>query len=846
MREPLLLPLVAVATGIIAGRTLDFPIRDAASAAIALALLGCVRVSPQLRSSKMIRQASVNLAFFFSGAFLFAVHQPTRVPLIDAGSKEMILAEGCVVEPTVFSNDRAQFLLELEPGARAQVQVPKYAEEENPPRLRYGQRVEIAARFRPPHNFQNPGAFDYAAYLAHRDTYWSALVPAKGFVRELSGECGSRWRAWVFALRTAALDRIEALYPHDDYASAMLQAVLIGETANMERVWTEDFRRSGTYHALVISGIHVSVLAGVLLALLRWTPLSKNSALATTAASAWLYALVSGFTAPVVRAAAAFTLYLVARIFFRQVRPLNLLAAIALVYLAWDPQQLFEASFQLSFLSLAAIAAFAAPMLERTTGPLASGARDINNLGLDPYIEPRAAQFRVELRLAAETLSLWARIPQQIAAAIFALGARAVLFGVELMTLSLSVQVGLALPMAEYFHRVSFTGISANLLIVPLMNAVIPLGFLAVLSGWLWVASIVSTLLRWSAAIARWHAVREPAWRVPDPPMLLAVAFVATIVLGAILIRRSRARWPVIAAIVFLLSLLIASPWSPAIAPGELELTAIDVGQGDSLFLAFPKGATMLIDGGGRLEYGPIKRRSNLEIGEDIVSSYLWTRGLRHIDVIVATHAHQDHVGGLYALMENFHPEELWVGANPPRDLMSQAERKGVRVLERRASDPFEFSGATLQVIAPLRDYISTKPGNDDSLVLRATYGSRSFLLTGDLERSEEFRLLEPGHAPLIADVLKIGHHGSRTSTSEEFLRAVSPSIAMISTGYENSFGHPHPDVVHRLEAAHVTILRTDIQGLSTVRTDGKRLIYKIQQWEPSLQRWANATHLIH
>src|SRR6187399_2692527 len=304
MREPLLLPLIAVAIGIITGKVLNFQTRDALWPAIALALIACVPVS------RWLRRTALAFALIFAGAFLYAVHLPARVPFIDASSREMILAEGCVVEPTVFSTDRAQFLLELEPGARAQVQVPKYAEQENPPRLRYGQRVEIEARFRPPHNFQNPGAFDYAAYLAHRNTYWSALVPAKGAVRVLPGECGSRGFGKVlgsiFALRTKALDRIESLYPDDDYSSAMLEGVLIGETSRMERVWTEDFRRSGTYHALVISGIHVSVLASVLLVLLRWTPLPMNTSLAMTAMLAWIYAMVSGFTAPVVRAAAAF------------------------------------------------------------------------------------------------------------------------------------------------------------------------------------------------------------------------------------------------------------------------------------------------------------------------------------------------------------------------------------------------------------------------------------------------------------------------------------------------------------------------------------------------------------
>jgi competence protein ComEC len=839
MREPLLLPMVAIAGGIVLGQALEFGIRDSA---IPFTLFGALAMLPV---AKWLRRITLALCLLFAGAFLIAAHRPTRVPMIDAPPREMVLAQGCVVAPTVFSNDRAQFVLELEPGARVQVQVPKYAEEVNPPRLTYGQRVEIEARFREPHNFNNPGAFDYTAYLGRQDIFWTALVPSKGTVRVLPGECGSRWRGWIFGLRTAAIDSIERLYPDNRYASAMLEAVLIGESTNLERVWTEDFRRSGTYHALVISGIHVSVLAGVLLALLHFAPISKNSAWAITAAAAWLYALVSGFTIPVARAAAGFTLYLIARIVFRRVRPLNLLSAIAIGLLAWDPSQLFEASFQLSFLSVAAIAAFAAPLLEQTITPLARGLHDINATSIDPHIEPRAAQLRVELRLVAETILLCTRVPTRFVSQTLAFGMRGVFFAVEMAALSLSVQIGLALPMAEYFHRISFTGLSANLLIVPLMNLVVPIGFVALFTGWHWAASLADTLLRWSAGIAGWHAALEPAWRVPNPPWCLALALVASILIAAVSVRRNLLRWPALAVVAALVALLVVSPWAAASESGELELTVIDVGQGDSLLLVFPEGKTMLIDGGGRLEYGKLKRRSNLDIGEDVVSSYLWSRGFRHIDVLAVTHAHQDHVGGLSALMENFHPTELWTGANPPPALVEQAVRQGVRVSERRAAEAFHFSGASVQVLAPALDYVPSGPGNNDSLVLRVALGSRSFLLTGDLERAEELRLLESGNLRQT-DVLKVGHHGSRTSTTQDFLDAVSPSVAVISAGFENTFGHPHPDVMGRLETRHTTILRTDLDGLATVRTDGKRLNYLVQAWQPPAKLLELPVHLLH
>jgi len=653
--------------------------------------------------------------------------------------------------------------------------------------------------------------------------------------------------AGVFALRTAALDRINRVYPGDGYAGGMMEAVLIGETAGLERTWTDDFRRTGTFHALVISGIHVTVLAGVLLFLLRFLPISELSALALTAAAAWLYALVSGFSAPVVRAAGGFTLYTLARACFRRARVMNLLAAVALVYLASDPPQIFEASFQLSFLSVAAIGALAAPLLEMTSAPFARGLRGIANADLDPHIyshvDPRVVQFRVELRLAAETLWLWTRLPLRWAQEFLSLSLRSLLFAFEMVVISATIQIGLALPMAEYFHRVSFTGLSANLLIVPAMNAVVPLGFLAIFTGWRWIGSLAGAFLRFSARVAGWHAGLEPAWRVPDPPLWLVLSFAAALIACAVLIRNRVWMPAAISTVLSLFALLLWQPWLGLPPAGLLELTAIDVGQGDSLLVVLPRGETMLVDGGGRLVYGR-QHKSNLDIGEDVVSPYLWSRGIRRIDVMVATHSHQDHIGGLPALMMNFRPKELWTGANPPAELLELARRLGIPASEKHPAGPLERSGATLEILAPSDDYRADKVGNNDSLVLRISYGSRSFLLTGDMERGIERQLLVAG-ADLHADVLKVGHHGSRTSSTEPFLQAVSPSVALISAGFENSFGHPHPDVLGRLSARHAAVLRTDLDGLVAARTDGKGLWFDLQAWQEKPQPLRFPLHLI-
>ncbi len=608
----------------------------------------------------------------------------------------------------------------------------------------------------------------------------------------------------------------------------MMEATLIGESTRMERIWTDTFRRTGTYHMLVIDGLHITVLAAFLLLLLRLCFIPEMTALAITASGAWLYALVSGMNAPSIRAAAGFTLYVVARYFYRRGRLMNLLAAIAIAYLVGDPSQLFEAGFQLSFLAVAAIGLLAAPVLKATSLPYARAIAGINEPSRDPRLAPRAAQFRLELRLLATTLSYYSPISRAWAARTLAVAVRIAVFGYDLAVVSTAIQIGLALPMAIYFHRISLTGLSANILVVPLLALVVPLGFFAVFTMWRVPAIVAGWLLRAGEAVAGWHTHLEPDWRVLAPPLWLGVLFCAALLLLALAIRRSRPwSWAALIAVLALFALIFWHPFPPALHPGELELTAIDVGQGDSLLVCFPDSKLLLIDGGGVLSFGP-HRVSRIDIGEDVVSPYLWSRSIRKIDVVALTHAHDDHAGGLPAVIANFHPAQLWTGAMAPSAAWSAVHQKAlaenVQIRELAAGRSFNFGGARIEVISPPAGYRpGASPTNNDSLALRVTFGQRSLLLTGDMEKPMERSALARAE-PLRADILKVGHHGSNTSSIDPFLDAVSPEFAVISDGFENTFRHPHPKVLERLAAHDARILRTDQDGLITLRTDGRRI----------------------
>lgn len=833
MRDPLLAPLAAIATGILLSRVVAFETRELLFAIAGFTALGAVCLWRHARALSLV---CCLLALAFAGALLEVAHRPGPRPELDVTGREIAVLAGCIVDsPTTDPEGRQRFVLELEPGIRARATL--YPREGAPrPALRYGQKVEIDARVRRTRNFQNPGAFDYAGYLARRHIYWTASASR---LQTLPGTCGSPWMGFVYGLRSAALARIEKLYAGQPYEIGMMQAILIGDSTRLEKLWTENFRSTGTFHALVISGTHVAVLAGFFLFLLRICFLPESFALLLTVLAAWLYALVSGWEAPVIRSAAGMTLFLAGRLVYRERRIVNLLAAVGIGFLLLDPAQMFEASFQLSFLAVGFIAVFAVPLLGWTVAPLAANLRDLADRGFDIHLPPRVAQFRVEMRLLAETLRLWTRLPERWSLLAVSVPARLFFYLCELVMISAVVQAGLALPMAVYFHRVSVSGLSANAFVVPLMGLVVPLGFVAVFTGWSVPAHLSAGLLAASRMAVDWHARWEPAWRIPAPPLWLGCALVAALIAAGFAFAftgRGRQVWRVSSAacVLALLAVLVWHPFPPRVERGRLELSMIDVGQAESLFLALPGGQLALVDGGGQTSFRG-RAPSRLDIGEDVVAPYLWSRSIRKLDVIIISHAHEDHIGGVPALVRNFHPRELWTGAMPPSTPEWEAVRKeaiarGVRIVPLTRNQAFDYGGVRWRVLSPPADFAPRTAGNNDSLVLRLDWSGRSLLLTGDSEKQVESEILDAGILPRT-EVLKVAHHGSATSSSEPFLDAAHPAFALISAGFENSYRFPSERVLERLEARGIPVLRTDLWGLITLRTDGRRYTLETARW---------------
>ena len=828
MAAPMLIPFLALAGGIVLGRLAQVELAQsvwALGGSLGLGLLAW------WRAPRVSRLAWAGV-FLWSGALIEGLRRAPPAPVLDAGPEEIVISEGCVVEPPSWLDDRAQFVVELGPRARARVNL--YLKQgEPPPELRYGQRVEVEARFRAPRNFANPGSFDYAGYLARRDVHWMGTVSGAGGVRVLAGTCGSRWLGGIFRMRAAAMDLLARRFG-DARIQGVLRAALLGDASALDPVWSEEFRRTSTYHVLVISGLHITTLCAVVLFFFRLLPAHPVTRFVITSLLVWFYALLCGGGAPVMRAAGGATLFLLGGVFYRRANVVNLLALTGFVFLCADPGQLFEASFQLSFLAVGILGLVAGPVTERKIRPYRQVFARLAG-GSVAFGWPRqAARLWLELRQTARMLDLRFGVARERTLRAASVAGRLGAALAELAVVSVLMQAALTLPMVVFFHRAPLSGFLANLIVTPLMTWAVPVGAAALLTGLAPLVWLTKGLVRVSHLLARWMADWDPAIRVPDAPSWLVLAAGATLGwLAWELHRRHGGRWPVAAlAAALALACILVHPFAPQVERGMLELTAIDVSQGESLLLVAPGGETLLVDGGGLPAVNG--RPPRLDTGEGVVSPYLWRRGFRRLDVVALTHANQDHMGGLEALVRNFRPRELWVSAfpehAPAERLLRAARESGARVVAVRAGHRVEWSGARVEALSPLETRRGGAPENNDSLVLKASFGAQSFLLTGDAERPVERRLVDHPEA-LRAAVLKVGHHGSRTSTTVSLMEAVRPVYALISAGRGNPFRHPHPDVMNRLAEYGVRVLRTDEHGLVTVRTDGRRLQAETCLW---------------
>jgi competence protein ComEC len=673
-----------------------------------------------------------------------------------------------------------------------------------------GERVEVrgALNLAPPAS--HPELFDYRAFLRQQGIGALGTVWAPGAFRVSGGEGGrasrlSRLLRPLMVWRRGVLERFERALPPDH--AGVMQCMLLGETNGLTPSVREAFLRVGGLHLFSVSGVHTAFLA----ALVFWVCLLF---LAPPRASAWLmmaalavYVVLVEFRAPVVRSAVMAGCLALPFAMRRTVDSLNALSLGAFGTQLFDPCAVFRVDFQLSYLCALSLIVLYPVILEMVRLPAAAQpigrCRRWLRWGYEGFVGPGLA-------------------------------------------VSLASQLAVLPFLSIGYHQVSLIGFFANLFLVPWSGLLIGFGWLfALVGGWsaglegilaAWVSGLTWVFLKAAEGLAKvpggvLNLVSFPWWVAGGYYMLLFSGPHMRMgrFPGAVEVRRARILLRLMVILAFLIWLPIVAcfvaPYftrtgaQPGARPGgELQVTTLDVGQGDSILLEMPNGRAILVDA------GPPNR------GRTILG-YLRAEGVTELDALVLTHSDADHIGSAAELLDGVPVECVYVGSDRAetqlqRELDATVARHGIPVRPVRRGDRLQADPSVeIEVLNPEKGSRDGSDANEQSVVLLVEYGQKKFLLEGDADTEAEREMLEAyGPQALDVDVLKAGHHGSQSSSSQPFLDALTPEVALISVAAKNRYNHPHPSIVERLRQEGATVYSTAQQGVLEVRTDGQRL----------------------
>jgi len=801
---------------------------------------------------KKLPTAALTLLFamFFVGVVLaeLEIHADGQRIVVQSTGDYLTLT-GVLDGPPEFARNRLYLSLRVETGERismlATFRNAASEQEYRSLQLRYGSRIRVRTTLDRTGNYRNPGVSSLAEYLDRNNYNASGIVKSAASITRLEDTRVFPLLAWLYRWRESLQREIDLRFAPE--TAGVLDAALLGNRYNLSQSASERFREGGTFHVLVISGLHISFIGGLVFLVVSRVTKRRLLQFVLPAVIVWSYSIAVGAEASVVRAALMFTFAGLAPIVFRQSNSLNALGAAALVLLVRSPKEIFDPGFQLTFLSVLAIVVIAWPLLLKFAAigswypSRATPYPPICSRELKTFCELlfwSEQKWQQQLTRSTHDYRLFKARPAASLERYQVQRCLRYLFGAVLV--SASVQLVLLPLMIVYFHRLSLASLLLNIFVSVLLAVLVGVSLLALLIAQ--VSPAVSVPLFKLADAITWvmiHSVDPFSglnFRLPEysgsAAWLYALYYLPLLLLVVVLsywrplaLSKEKHRFvlPVTILQLLLTTLLILHPLSSARADARLHVDFLDVGQGDSALVTMPDGTTMLVDGGGNI-YEATRR-----IGETVVSEYLWWRGLDEIDYVVVTHADADHIDGLNDVLRNFSVRNALIARAPANDpefskFSETLKQTNTKAELLQAGDVIHFGAVEMSVLwPPAGGETST---NNDSLVLRLKFGDRSILLTGDIEKQAEQSLLE-SWPNLRADVVKVPHHGSKTSSTEDFVCASLPQFAIVSVGRHSMFGHPHKEVVQRWQSHGATVLTTGECGTISVGTDGKDLTLK-------------------
>ena len=665
-----------------------------------------------------------------------------------------------------------------------------------------GRTFEAPVVFRRPARYVDDGVPDFERELAFDGTTLFGSVKS-GLLVEPRG-MGSRPAEMAAAVRAHVRDTVTRFVPSPDgVAQAIVIAVLIGDRAGLPADTRERLQAAGTYHVIAISGGNIAIFTGLVLAGASLVGVRGRAAAVLAMPVLAAYALLVVAGPSVWRATLMAMLYLVARAADHRASPWHAWTVAAALMLCVRPVDVLDPGFLLTF---------------GATGALLAVANRLPAL-FEPIGSQGPARPASRRRVLASVLR-------------WLLGSVIASAAVELVLTPVSAQA---------FSRVTFAGIVLNLLAVPLMAIVQVAGTvlataaacepLARAAGW--IAGTSADALVGCARLL--DVLPILARRVPPPGPVLIAIYYAGLALALVPRTVCRRAGAVVLGVAWLgIATGVSTSWrhpEPLVAGPALRLTIFDVGQAEAMLLEAPGAGPLLVDAAGTA-FG-----DGDDVARRVLEPGLWARGIRSVEALLVTHGDPDHVGGAGRIVADFGPRRLWTGVpvpshRPLRDLRRAAMRAGVDHEELRERRTIAWGAGRIRVLHPPEpDWERPSVRNDDSIVIEVTYGDAAILLTGDISADIERRIVS-SLTPARLRILKVAHHGSRTSTSRELLEGWRPDIAVISCGRGNRFGHPTTEVLARLEASGARVYRTDQDGQITIETNGREVVVNTRRRE--------------
>jgi competence protein ComEC len=814
VRRPLILVFIALASGIIFGSYFCISLVTLLSTSVICLLLILFCIRKQFFSASL---CFILIFIFLTGAFNINRHTyfPARngdmLQYIDRGK---VILEGVVVEPPVYYPEKNVLLVKCFRTMKDNAYTPAsgIVRLSMPPDIifNYGDFIRFRSTLKKIRNFQNPGAFNYERFMGLQGISVSGYVQNPSEIILLRKNGDGRIKVKLESFRSFFRNII-----HNHSASPqkeIIEAMTLGNKSAIPSEIREAFGRTGTSHILAISGLHIGMVAAfsffiIFLILKRSEYLMLKFNIVKYAATfafifVLLYALIAGMGVTVMRATIMAFVFLMALLWGKQKEFYSTLALAGLIILIISPQSLFDVSFQLSFVSVLTII----------------------------YMMPRLNV------LMPETISFFPELMHDF-----------VRYFHTMVIVCVAATIGTMPLIMYYFDRVSFVTIAANLVAVPilgtltlalLMLAILSALFSAALSGYF--IQLSSFLVEFSInAIQKISAISWASMSVTKPNLVEILFFYFLMFLlfqyfEAIKIRSidgnfSSRRLAVIKILMMICVLFFFADISyltlKSTYSSDLKFTVIDVGQGNSTLVQFPGGSNMLIDGGGFAQ-------SSFDVGKSVIAPFLHYRRLNRIDTVVLSHPHPDHLLGLIHVLNHFKVREIWQPAIPVNPDVYPGWHQAIKnrnikvsLISDNATQQI-FKKAKVDILWPPVNHIaeekifSQDEVNDLSLVLKITFGKISFLVPGDISATIENKLIQ-SNVDLKSDILIVPHHGSKLSSSPEFLKAVACRYAVFSAGKTNVFNHPHLSILERYQEAGVEIYRTDDDGAVTFTTDG-------------------------